>query len=384
MRILQVIDIGFEAGGAEKSVRLIADGLTARGHQVRVFSTDLLADGQLLFAHDVIPAIGGNAARRIAQYFWYQTAYRSMRRVVRTFQPSCVHLHTISEFSPAILAATAGCRRLLTIHGPEDWTLSLLRWNLGSATGQRLSASDLARYAYLRFVQRPAFLPRLRRVDRVLVPSQFFAEAVRRDVGSVPVFVVPNGIERTTASTPVREANHVVFAGRLERVKGVDVLLDAFRRVLPSHPEAKLTIVGDGTDRLRLTGHAADLVAERSVDFRGWLSEADVQACLDSASVVVVPSLWPENFPTVALEALQVGRPLVASRVGGLPELVGDDNGALVPPGDVEALAAALRGLLGRPHVLERLGAASAIRGRRYDLDPFLDSLVHHYREVAA
>ncbi|MFD0521279.1 glycosyltransferase family 4 protein [Paractinoplanes durhamensis] len=89
------------------------------------------------------------------------------------------------------------------------------------------------------------------------------------------------------------------------------------------------------------------------------------------AAVVVVPSLWPENFPTVALEALQAGRALVASQVGGLPELVGNDNGVLVPPGDVAALADALGGLIGQAERLAQLGAGSAARAGRYDIGLF-------------
>jgi glycosyltransferase involved in cell wall biosynthesis len=119
------------------------------------------------------------------------------------------------------------------------------------------------------------------------------------------------------------------------------------------------------------------------VDFRGWLTQDGVADCLRSASVVVLPSLWPENFPTVALEALQLGRPLVASRVGGLPELVGEDNGALVAAGDAAGLAAALGGLVGDRAALQRKGNASAERAGRYGVEEFLDALEHHYKEVA-
>jgi len=416
MRILQIVNIGFEAGGAEKSVRLIARGLGERGHQVRVLATDLLSADQRVFADELVPAISGNAAQRVARKFWYQRAYRQVGAAVRDFRPDCVHLHTIGEFSPSVLAATASCRRVLTVHGPEDWTGSLLRWNLAGAAAGRLSAADRARYAYLRFLQRPAYLPRLRRLDRVLAPSRYFADAVRPDVGSVPVHVVPNGIENTVEALPLREFGHAVFVGRLERVKGVEVLLRAFRelvgagapgtggapdpitgghpgpapngtpRAAPTspRPHLRLTIVGDGTDRARLEESAADLVAAGAVVFRGWLPPDRVRECLEDASVVVLPSLWPENFPTVALEALQMGRPLIASRVGGLPELVGDDNGALVPAGDVPALAAALGGLLDHPEVLRAKGAASAARAARYGVAEFLDALEHHYREAAA
>lgn len=375
MRILQIVNIGQEAGGAEKSVRLIADGLRARGHDVRVVATDLLSDAGPVFADDLVPAISGPAVRRFARKLWYRRAHRQVTEVVRAFRPDCVHLHTIGEFSPSVLAATAGVPRLLTVHGPEDWTRALLRWNLPSAVGGRLSPRDAARYAYLRFVQRPAYLPRLGHLDRVLAPSAYFAEAVRADFPArVPVHVVPNGVPGEVAAQPLRDTEQVLYVGRLERVKGVEVLLDAFGRL----GRGRLTVVGDGTDRARL-----ERLAGPGVEFTGWLDAAGVARRLADASVVVLPSLWPENFPTVALEALRTGRALVASRVGGLPELVGEDNGALVPAGDAGALAGALDGLLGDREGLERRGAASAVRARRYTVGVFLDALEQHYEDVA-
>lgn len=385
MRVLQIVNLGFEAGGAEKSVRLIAEGLTARGHQVRVVATDRLAEGQRVFADELVPGISGGAAARLLGYFWHRPAHRAVRRVVREFRPDCVHLHTIGEFSPAVLAATSGLPRVLTVHGPEDWTRDLLRWNLASASaGGPLSAGDRARYLYLRFLQRPAYLPRLRRVSRVLAPSRYFAETVRPDVGRVPVHVLPNGIPRTTRPEPLTALDQLLFVGRLEPVKGVHVLLDAFRELTARHPGARLSVVGDGPARAALEERAADLTAAGRVVFHGWLTGDQVAARLRAASVVVLPSLWPENFPTVALEALQLGRPIVASRVGGLPELVGPDNGALVEAGDGAALAAALGGLLGDRELLARLGRGSAVRADRYGVEEFLDALERHYAEVTA
>lgn len=383
MKLLHVINIGHEAGGAERSVRLIQQGMTARGHQMRTVATTLGSEGHELFADDLVPAIGGSAPQRFLGYFWHRDAHRRLTRIMDEFQPDVVHLHTIGEFSPAALAATDRCPQILTLHGPEDWTLELLRWNLHSATrGERLSLSDQARYLYLRFLQRPAYIPRLRRLDRVLAPSAYFAELVRRDVGKVPVHVLPNGVPRTALPQPVKESGRLLYVGRLERVKGVHVLLDAFRLLLGEHPEATLDIVGDGADRAALETSAADLTAAGRVRFRGWVSPDAVSEALAASSLVVIPSVWPENFPTVALEALQIGRPLVASRVGGLPELVGEDNGALVPAGDTPALAEALRPLVGDLERLRRLGDGSAARAERYDVELFLDALENHYREA--
>jgi len=384
-----LVNIGFEAGGAEKSVRILRDGLRGRGHEVQVVASTRLLTGdpyeQEVFADHLVPMVSGRGPAKALGYLWHREAYRRISTVMREFRPDCVHLHTIGEFSPAALLAARGCPRILTVHGPESWTRKLLRWNLPSATsGGSLSAADRALLLYLGCVQRPAFLPLIRRVDRVIAPSRYFAEAVRTDVGRVPIRVLANGIEKTAVATPVPDTAHVVYVGRLERVKGVHILLDAFRRLAVELPGARLSIVGDGRERAELEAGAADLVAVGAVRFLGWQDQAAVSRELAAASLVALPSLWPENFPTVALEALQHGRPLVGSRVGGIPELVGPDNGALVEPGDPAALARELARLLGDPDLLGELGRGSAARSERYGVEEFLDAILTHYQEVAA
>jgi len=386
MRILQVVNVSFEAGGAEKSVRILAEGLRARGHEVRVLATDHLMDAtRTSFADEFVPAVRGSAAARVVGYFWNRAAYTRTRRLLADFRPDCVHLHTIGEFSPSVLAATRAVPRVLTVHGPEDWTLRLLRWNLASATrGGPLSPADRARYLYLRFLQRPGYLFWLRRIDRLIAPSEYFAAAVRPDAGRVPISVLPNGIEPLTRSVPAAAADPhlVLYVGRLARVKGVHVLIEAVRRLRSQGTEIRLGVVGDGEERTALEAAAAGLVADGTVRFHGWQSPEAVSALVSGAAAVAIPSLWPENFPTVALEALQLGRPLVASRVGGLPELVGADNGVLVPAGEPGPLAEALASIVGDPERQAELGLGSLARAKSYGVEEFLDAIVRCYTEV--
>ena len=389
MRILQVINIGFEAGGAEKSVRILRDGLMKAGHEVRVAaSTKLMTGREEVLADYLVPVISGWPGAKAARYLWYREAHRHFRRIMAEFRPDLVHLHTIGEFSPAVLAATRGVPRILTVHGPEPWTKNLLRWNLASAAdGGSLSPADRLLWLYLRGAQRTAFLPWVRGLDRVLAPSRYFAEAVRPDLGRVPVHVLPNGIEPLARPAEGAEAAgdgraHVLYVGRLERVKGVHVLLEAYRRAVPDLPDLRLTVVGDGRERAGLESAARDLVDAGLVRFTGWLGAAEVTGHLAAAGVVVLPSLWPENFPTVALEALELGRPLVGSRVGGIPELIGPDNGALVEPGDAAALARELLRVLGDQAALAAMGRASRERSASFGVEAFLDAVLRHYKET--
>ncbi|NUR62063.1 MAG: glycosyltransferase family 4 protein [Catenulispora sp.] len=386
MRILHIVNLGFEAGGAEKFVRMLRDGQAARGHQVRVVALDAPSGGRPVFADELLPPVAGGPVGKLAGFVWHRRAYRGVRRIMREFRPDCVHLHTVGGFSPAVFPATRGAVRILTIHGPEDWTRKLLRWQVADNAG-RITLGALPRYLHLRLFMRPAYLLLgLRRIDGFAAPSRFVAELIRADAGRVPIRVIPHAVDRAFAPAPgstpemAHDVWQVAFVGRLSPLKGADVLLAAFGILARTQPKARLVLVGDGPDRARLEAAAADLVAAGTVEFRGWLTPPEVAECLRGCALLAVPSTTPEIFGLTALEALELGRPLVASRIGALPELVGADNGVLVPPGDAAALAEALAGLIGDAERLARLGEGSARRAAQFDLDRCLDEYESWYR----
>ncbi|WP_194896502.1 glycosyltransferase family 4 protein [Catenulispora pinisilvae] len=384
MRILHIVNLGFEAGGAEKFVRMLRDGQAARGHQVRVVALDAPAGDRAVFADHLVEPVAGGPVGKLAGFVWHHRAYREVRRIMGEFRPDCVHLHTVGGFGPAVFPATRGAVRILTIHGPEDWTRKLLRWQVADNAG-RITPAALPRYLHLRFLMRPAYrLLGLRRIDGFAAPSRFVAELIRADAGPVPVRVIPHAVDPVFTPAPASDVWQTVYVGRLSPLKGADVLLEAFGILARTQPKARLVVVGDGPERARLEARAAQLVAAGTVEFRGWLTPPEVAECLRGSALLAVPSTTPEIFGLTALEALGLGRPLVASRIGALPELVGPDNGVLVAPGDAAALAEALAGLVGDAEKLARLGAGSARRAEAFGLDRCLDEYESWYREAVA
>lgn len=154
---------------------------------------------------------------------------------------------------------------------------------------------------------------------------------------------------------PVRRFDgHVVFVGRLDAVKGVPLLLEAFNKTHARHPGARLTIAGDGPARATLEARALD--AGDAVHFAGYLDEAAVAALLANADILALPS-FAEGLPVVLMEAMASRLPVLATQVAGVSELVEDGvSGFIVPPGDVETLSARLEELLSDPHLCRRMG----------------------------
>ena len=184
----------------------------------------------------------------------------------------------------------------------------------------------------------------LRRADRVIVPS----EATRRLATKLghraeQLFVVPNGVK---PRPPVpRPADGAVGAiGILNPVKGFDVFLEAAALLRASDPTIRFVIAGDGPERARLHAMADRLGLGRAVQFLGAVRSADI--VLPELDVIVISSHF-ESGPLIALEAIAAGVPLVATRCGGLPEMVPPDGATLVAPGDPKALADAIAAVRG-------------------------------------
>lgn len=232
----------------------------------------------------------------------------------------------------------------------------------------------------------PEWLPRvLPRADAIVAVTEPLAARVRAIAGVDParLSIIPGGIDadlwQAEGDQPLG-ARHplVVTVGQLRRVKGHDVLLDAWPRVLAAAPDAKLVIVGDGELRDDLKAKvAADGIAG-SVTFAGQQSPEEVRELLHQARLFVLPSR-SEALPLALLEAMASGLPVVATAVGGVPDLLRgppgndatdstpiDGAGAVIPPQDPAALAAGITTLLHDSPRAVRLAAAARQRAGRH------------------
>jgi phosphatidylinositol alpha-mannosyltransferase len=232
-----------------------------------------------------------------------------------------------------------------------------------------------------------ALQPLARRLRARVVVS----EAARRTVA--PHFpgeyqIVPNGIEverfRAPQSRPtgwLADRRHVLYVGRLEPRKGVEHVIRAMARIRRQAPDATLAIVGDGSERMRLTHLAHELGVP--VQFAGRVTDERLPAYLQAADVVCSPALGGESFGIVLLEAMACAKPIVASRIEGYEALVGrSECAALVPPGDADALAKALLPLLESADRRRAIGERGAALVRDYEWPVIAARLVSIYRRV--
>jgi glycosyltransferase involved in cell wall biosynthesis len=202
----------------------------------------------------------------------------------------------------------------------------------------------------------------IRRADRVRVVSEWLGRLVRTYFNAAEFLNPP--------LLPFPSEPRVGFVGALDRPKGVDLLLEAWNLVIGQLPQARLHIAGDGPQRKDLVSRSR-LGLSGTVEFMGRLSSSEARTLIDRCSCLVVPSR-SEGLGSIALKAMARARPVVAAKVGGLPELVEDgQNGRLVRPGNPEQLAAAIVGLLRDPHKLMEMGKEG--RRRALERDPLAE-----------
>jgi glycosyltransferase involved in cell wall biosynthesis len=269
-------------------------------------------------------------------------------RELRSFRPDAVLAQGAQEAALAVLGrrlARVQTRVIADIHGDPAAPARLY----GSPSRRALAplADALARYG-------------LRRSDGVRTISAYTSGLVRQaGVEPTAEFAAFMDLEPFTETEPAPLPTRplALFVGVLERYKAVDVLADAWRRGAPRVPDATLHVVGRGT----LHEVPERLLAElpRQVRWTASLTTTEVANALDEATVLVLPSR-SEGLGRVVVEAFCRGRGVVASRVGGIPDIVDDERtGLLVPADDADALADALVRALSDRNLAERLGAAA-------------------------
>jgi glycosyltransferase involved in cell wall biosynthesis len=274
-----------------------------------------------------------------------------VRRLAREHRPDAIVTQSPYE-AALVLHVTKGARVIVELHG--DWR-----------TASRLYGSPLRRF--LAPVTDRVGAYGVRHADAVRTISAFTTGLVR-DLGREPdaEFAAFTDLDAFTGDrVPVPADPRLLFVGVLERYKNVEVLAEAWRLVAARRPDARLQLVGQGTDEA-----IAEALAREGVEWQRRIEAHEVAESMDRARALLLPSA-SEGLPRIVIESFMRGRAVVGSRAGGTPDIVEDGvNGILVPPGDASALAAAIERILDDEGLAARLGAAGAESASRWVATP--------------
>ncbi len=336
-------------GGLEKYAHTVATGMAASGewevsivtsnHEGRAYKKEVV-DGMTVHR---LPAwwILSNTPINPLWFFWLRRFYRQER-------PDLIHVHSPVPFIADMATFAAGSIPVV------------MTYHAGSMAKGRTSIDLLIRL-YEKTVLRAVF----RRVDAIVAVSAAAAPQELASVQHKVHYISPSvAIESFTPTPlPTRREKVVLFVGRIEQSsawKGIDPLLQSIALLRQQMPQVRLHLVGSGDAVEQYRARATALGIGDYVSFAGTQRGADLAQQYANADVVVLPSTSAsESFGTVLIEAMASGRPVVGSRVGGIPQVIDhEETGLLVPPNDPRALADALARILSDTSLATRLATA--------------------------
>lgn len=353
-------------GGVEEVTRAVARTLHRRGEPVTIVAPRWPSS---LPATDCIDGIDVRRlqftlpSRRLGQFA--RDFQRSMVPLLRHFRQcrvEVIHLHCLGPNTLYALAASKWLRLplVVTTHGEiqgDDTSLRQVRLMAG-----------LRRLAF----QHAAW---------VTAPSDFTLRHIPSSL-RCPASVVPNGVDHTAPEGGAGEQPYIFCAARFSYSKGIDLGLRAFAAAAPEMPGVELRIAGDGDDRPQLQELARTLGVDRRVRFLGAKTRAEVLELMSQSLFFLCPSR-NESFGLASLEAMSQGKPVVATRVGGVPEVVVDGvTGLLVPGEDPQALAQGLVRLANMGDLRHRMGAAARNRASGFTWDGVVQQYLDGYRSA--
>ncbi len=346
MRILQLIDIPWDSGLAHYAL-MMSQGLKKSGHKVYISAIPGLkpwAKAHKLGLHTVpLATLKG---------------LKPLRRFLRDQKIDLLNAHTGSTHSLAVASA------------------------LGQPVAVVRTRSD-ARGVKRRIGSRFLF----GHTHRVIAAAEYIREAYLKALKLPPrkVITVPQGIALSDFDVkPLPQPPVLGIVARLDPVKGHRYLLEALNILRHTYPDVRLRIIGqdENVTQRELRAVAERLRIDRAVEFEGFRS--DIAAVMAGCTIGVIPSTGSEAVSRVALEWMASGRPVVATKVGCLPEVVKDHStGILVEPKDAPALARALAALLHNPARLQGMGRAGRQRVEQsYSMPRFVDQTLEVYHEA--
>lgn len=369
-------------GGEERHVRALSTHLAARGHSLAVAT--IWHPGMPEFEVDQgvriyrirgsmqrLEALFSDSGHKHAPPFPDPELTLALRRVVTTERPQVVHAHNWLVHSFLPLKAWSGAKLVLTVH---DHSLLCPKKKLiygealcsgpGFAKCLRCAGAHygVAKGSLVTLANRIMTRAERAAVDVFVPVSRAVAEDNRLLNGQLPVEVIPNFVpDDVDVVSPVPHPNlaqlptgeFILFVGAFGRYKGLDVLMRAYAGLLAAPP---LVVIGYQTSEYPV--RTADPPPNVAI-LKNWPHAAVMQAWSRSL-FGLVPSVWSDPCPTTAIEAMATGRPLIASRIGGLTDMVEEGiTGLLVPPGDEQALRQAMQRLLSDPGLRARMGEAA-------------------------
>lgn len=384
-------------GGTEIYIETIVKKLIDRGHKVTIvtlstsngiFRPFLIQDYQagikFYKLYPLIPIISPFSKFFLSRVLWRIVDLLNpitaliVKYIINKERPDVIHINATYGFSPVflnIILKRIKLSKIITLH---NFGFICFKCDLFKFTGKNCLNLPLICNLYAKTIK--ASLNNLAEV--AIFASNFCLNIYSRQkfFRSTEKIILPYGIKITNNFLLENEYDdnskfNIIFIGRLVKNKGVQVLINAFRRL--NKPDIRLYVIGNGGYKDELMQLAGQ---DKRIIFPGFIPNEKLGWYYKLASVTVVPSLYQEPFGIVAIESLAAGTPVIGSRTGGIPEIIKEGyNGYLFTPGNSFELMDILEHLMENPAELETLKKNSFESARKFNIETHVDELEKIY-----
>jgi glycosyltransferase involved in cell wall biosynthesis len=377
MKILFITSLlGTEHGGAEVSTGLLLDKLIAQGYEVQALTTRKVQVDKRLIPISFpiqIPKKLLTLGNSEIDYF----LARKIKKQIELLRPDVIHVQ-----DTYILPATVAANKNLKVP-----IVATIRNNVLDSAWDLMFPKPISTMLKRR---NKTIVKALNDVDGVISVSEYIkTELVQRGINGekiVAIYNLPPTFKNVETQTSEKTDStvHLFAPGFLASFKGFSVLIKAMKRVVDTNPNVNLTIAGDGPEKKALEKMTSQLQLDSYIRFTGKMPFANLSKLYSSCDIVIFPSIYPEPFGRVALEAMYFGKPVIASRVGGIPEVVeNEETGLLVTPDNPEELAASIITLLRDKHLRELFGKkGKAVVQTKFDAEKIINQHLQIYQKV--
>jgi glycosyltransferase involved in cell wall biosynthesis len=352
MKILLVNKFHFVKGGADRHYLELADLLRSKGYEVIFFSMQHANNFDCKQKKYFIKYLDFSQIKfdkyffkKITRMMWSREAQTKLQSLVTEEKPDIAHLHNIyHQISPSILKILKrnDIPIVMTVH--DYYLVSPLyslftknkifdpkRWQYWKIAIQRAIKNSFGASAFSSLIHAwHKYMGYYGMIDIFISPSHFLATRLGQAYPKARIEVLPNFV-KTINNKIYKPDNYFLFAGRLINEKGIELFLQVAQKL--SSVQFQIAGTGPDEDRLRKEYDLAN------VTWLGQLDNGSLQDKIQSARAMIVPSIWYENCPLIILESFAFGTPVVASRIGGIPEIVRHEhNGLLFNNNDIDDL----------------------------------------------
>jgi glycosyltransferase involved in cell wall biosynthesis len=388
MKILMISSIGYAGGGAENNIMLLKQTMEKMGHTVKILTSDLRPDLPRFNDMEFKSIDNRPMALKIFYRTFNPSSFFAVRKALEEFKPDIVHFHTMSQVTPSAIFPFKNRPAIMTVHGTEDYTRCLLLWSfpLNLFKEERIDFSGLTlkgwlHYFYHRYINGTVYRLIFKNIDNFIT----YSGHLRRNLDEENI--KSTQIEAATKLYdyfPINpESSIIAYVGRLEKLKGVDHLIRSMPEIIKKCPSVKLKIAGTGNYMEELESLVKFLKLDGCIEFLGHIDREALFELYKEAAILVVPSVWPEPFGLVGIEAMSVGRPVIASNVGGISDWLADgETGFMVNPSAPDEISSNVIKLLNDKKLLKEFSLNSRKRSELFTIENQTEKTLEIYESA--